>query len=314
MNIQADVATRYRNILKAIGTGQLKKLYDRPVFIISAPRSGSTLLFESLSRNKRLWTLGEECHTIYRAIPELDPSSSGYASGALSRKQATPDVANLIRAGFTMYLRDVDVNRYLQISPENRPKKLRFLEKTPRNSLNIPFINKIFPDALYIFLKRDAASNINSMIEAWEVGLQNGSFVTFQDLPGWDRRHWCLLLPPGWSEMNGRPVADIAAFQWKSCNDIIMRDLKEIPEARKTYLTYEELLAQPGRELTRLLKFCGLEPADQLLDLATSELPLSKTTVSKPSAGKWLARRNIIEPLLPDLDDTSARLHALFKH
>ena len=101
--------------------------------------------------------------------------------------------------------------------PESRPKKLRFLEKTPRNSLNIPFLNKIFPDAFYIFLKRNAAANINSIIEAWEVGMQDGSFITFQNLPGWNRKHWCMLLPPGWRELNGNSIAETAAFQWKSC-------------------------------------------------------------------------------------------------
>lgn len=313
MNIPLDAATRYRNIIKAEGSGQLKKLYDRPMFIVSAPRSGSTLLFESLSKNTNIWTLGEECHTIYRAIPELDPSVCNFDSGTLTRKQATPDTSNLVRAGFTMYLRDINLNRFLQLPPELRPKKIRFLEKTPRNSLNIPFINKIFPDAIYIFLKRDEASNINSMIEAWETGLKDGSFITFQDLPGWYLKHWCLLLPPGWRELNGRSLAEVAAFQWKSCNEIIMKDLKEIPDTRKTYLSYEDLLSDPGKEIHRLLKFCKINIADHQLDLDTRQLPLSKTTVSKPSQDKWKTRANVIEPLLPGLEQTSLRLHHLFK-
>ena len=44
---------------------------------------------------------------------------------------------------------------------------LRFLEKTPKNVLRIPFIERIFPDALYVFLWRDPRGNLASIMEAW---------------------------------------------------------------------------------------------------------------------------------------------------
>ena len=135
MSIQNSPISKYKNIQKILGTSTLKKLFDRPVFIISAPRSGSTLLFETLSKNSQLWTLGEECHTIYRAIPSLNPALKNFDSSALSREQADPETSNLVRAGFTMHLRNKEGIRYMLMSDVNRPKKVRFLEKTPRNSL-----------------------------------------------------------------------------------------------------------------------------------------------------------------------------------
>ena len=305
---------RYKNILLSLGSGPLKKLYDRPIFIISAPRSGSTLLFESISKTSNFWTLGEECHTIYRAIPSLDPVTNNYDSGALTRKQADPETSNIVRAGFTMYLRHHEGTRFIQIPENLRPKNIRFLEKTPRNSLNIPFLNKIFPDASYIFLMRDAPSNINSIIEAWQVGLQDGSFVTFNNLKDWDRKHWCMLLPPEWRKLNGQTLAEIAAFQWKSCNEIIMRDLKEIPEARKTYIRYEDFINNPRHELERLIKFSAIKPDQDALNLIKDKLPISKTTVSPPDPDKWKKRANEIEPLLSDMEATTLKLTKLFKN
>lgn len=310
-NINLGPLDRYKNILSSVGSASLKKLYDRPVFIISAPRSGSTLLFETLSGNSNFWTLGEECHTIYRAIPSLDPVNNNFDSGALTRKQATPETGNIVRAGFTMYLRNHEGMRFLQ-TPENlRPKKVRFLEKTPRNSLNIPFLNKIFPEASYIFLIRDAPSNINSMIEAWEVGLLDGSFVTFNNLQGWDRKHWCMLLPSGWRNLNGHTLAEIAAFQWKSCNEIIMNDLKEIPKARKTFIRYEDFISNPKKEIERLIKFSDIKPDQNKLNLIKDTLPISKTTVSAPKPDKWKKRFDAINPLLSGLEETRLKLERL---
>ena len=35
--------------------------------------------------------------------------------------------------------------------------KRRLIDKTPRNSLRVPFVHELFPDASYVFLKRDWA-------------------------------------------------------------------------------------------------------------------------------------------------------------
>ena len=36
------------------------------IFIVAAPRSGSTLLFETLLRSPTLWTIGGESHAIFQ--------------------------------------------------------------------------------------------------------------------------------------------------------------------------------------------------------------------------------------------------------
>jgi len=56
--------------------------FDRPIFIVSAPRSGSTFLFETLSKCS-VWTIGGESHEIFENIPQLQPEKKGYKSNAL---------------------------------------------------------------------------------------------------------------------------------------------------------------------------------------------------------------------------------------
>ena len=50
------------------------------------------------------------------------------------------------------------------------PGALRFLEKTPKNALRVPFFARIFPDARFIFLWRDPRENIASIMQAWRPG------------------------------------------------------------------------------------------------------------------------------------------------
>ena len=42
--------------------------FDRPVFIIAAPRSGSTALFEVTSRIPGIWSIGMESHEIFDGV------------------------------------------------------------------------------------------------------------------------------------------------------------------------------------------------------------------------------------------------------
>ena len=128
------------------------------------------------------------------------------------------------------------------MAAEKQPASITLLEKTPRNALNIKFMNAIFPDARYIYLHRAAPDNMASIMNAWKEGHATGRFATYPKLPGWDQNPWCLLLPPGWREMNGKSLAEIAAFQWQACNQAIMDDLEQIDSDRRIKISYEQLI------------------------------------------------------------------------
>ena len=43
----------------------------------------------------------------------------------------------------------------------------RFVDKAPSNSLRIPYLLDLFPDAYFVVVRRNPCNVINSMMEAW---------------------------------------------------------------------------------------------------------------------------------------------------
>src|SRR5207302_10150821 len=161
------------------------------------------------------------------------------------------------------------------------PTNVRFLEKTPKNALRIPFLNAIFPDALFVILLRHPLSTISSLMEAWSV--PGKWFTTVSELPGWDRQEWKFLLPPGWRELNGQPLARVAACQWEKANSYILDDLRNLPSSRWHAIEFDTLISDPAATLRRLCDFAGVELDPVLAKLAAEGLPHSQKTISAPS-------------------------------
>lgn len=279
-------------IAAQIGADELRALMPAPVVILSAPRSGSTLLFETLRSDDALWSIGGESHLIFNAFPELSPARKGFASGALTAEDATPELCHQMRACFLVLARNAAGQRWLDLPPETRPAPFTLVEKTPRNALNVPFMARLFPDMRVIYLYRDPRETIASLMEAWEIG-QN--FVTFPNLPGWDRRNWCLLLPPGWREMNSQPLARIAAFQWIAANGTIADAGRGFDPARWLSLDFADLRSDPAGVASRICDFLHVPFAGALRERVSRPLPLSKTTVSAPKQDKWRRHETEIE-------------------
>lgn len=143
-------------------------------------------------------------------------------------------------------------------------------------------------------------------MEAWKAGLETGRFVTFRDLPGWDRPAWCFLLPPGWRSLIGKSQADIAAFQWSASNNIILDHLTRLPDERWLPVSYRDLVADPGETLLRLARFAGVTVPEE--DLPVGPLPWSRTTLTAPDSGKWKRHEQELRALAPLLQDTGERI------
>jgi hypothetical protein len=270
---------------------------ERPVVILSAPRAGSTLLFETLAQARDLYTIGGESHALIESIDRLRPGGGSVESNRLTAADATPDLVDELRRRFAGELRD----RSGRAPAGGEP--VRLLEKTPKNALRVPFLLEIFPDARFVFLHRDPRANLSSIIEAW----RSGGWVTYRQLPEWDGE-WSLLLPPGYPALRGRPVEEIAAFQWIEANRTILDDLGSVPQDRWTTVRYEDFIADPRQETRRLLEFAGLVADDTLETYLAGGLPLSRYTQSAPDPEKWRRNEDAIRRVLPAVADVAQRL------
>jgi hypothetical protein len=144
-----------------------------------------------------------------------------------------------------------------------------------------------------VFLMRDPRPNISSMMEAWK----SGRWVTYPRLRGWQGPPWSLLLPPGWQQLNGRPLAEICAFQWASTNRIILDDLASLPRERWMACEYGQLTARTAATITGICDFAQLAMDERLRQRIAAELPLSRYTQTVPDPDKWRRNEGAILPV-----------------
>lgn len=271
--------------------------FDRPVFIVSAPRAGSTALFETLAQTPQLWTVGGEAHWLVEGLRQLVPGAPGVDSNRLTASHFHPGMEPPMLGALIDRMRDPS-GRAVQDQTA-----LRFLEKTPKNALRIPFFDRLFPDARFIYLWRDPAENISSIMEAWRAG----RWKTYENLPGWDGP-WSLLLPPGWQGLKGRPLAEVAAHQWSETNRIVMDDLSALAPNRRHVVRYADFARDPAAAIRDIAAFADIAFDTALEQRTASPLPASRYTLTPPKAEKWRANAAEIEPLLDGLSPLLRRM------
>ena len=276
------------------------KALTSPLFIVAAPRSGSTLLFETLARSEHVCSVGGEAHWLIENHRELRPGAAGVDSNRLTAEQATDRYRDSIIDQIVARLVDVDGH---SVDPDSNRV---FLEKTPKNALRIPFFDRIFPDARFLFLWRDPRENISSIMEAW----RSGRFRTYKQVAGFDGA-WSMLLPPGYQQYRNRPLEEIAAFQWECTNRIIMEDLSALDPERSLLLRYGDLITDPAHALHRILQFAHIEIDPAMERALQNPLPHSRYTYTAPAAEKWRVNAAEIERVLPELEVTWRRLRNL---
>lgn len=275
-------------------TSRMRNSIVRPIFLVSTPRSGSTLLFETLVHAPGLFTVGAESHQRIEQIADFFPGARGWSSNRLDASDAADDAVEQLAAQFYPSLKDRDGRA--------ADGPVRLLEKTPKNALRIPFFAAAWPDATFIYLYRDPRETLSSMLEAWA----SGRFRTYPALPGWAGPPWSLLLTPGWRDLNGRSLPEIVAHQWATTTNIMIDDLEQLDDTRIAIVDYRSLVDSPHDVVSRLAFDVGLEWDRQLPDL----LPYSRFTLSLPAKDKWRRLADHVEPVLPIVKQADERARA----
>jgi len=278
--------------------------FDRPIVILAAPRSGSTLLFERLQASRDIWTIGGESHGIFERVARFNPMSRFCDSNALYAEDAIPEIIEQMRLWFFQKLRDSE-GRSIVSRPANLAAPPRLLEKTPKNALRVSLLNRLFPDALFVYLYRNPRENISSMMEAW----QSGRFVTYPSLPG-RNRPWSLLLPPGWQAYHDAPLEEVAAFQWRAANEAILTELAKLERQRWMAVSYGQQVNSPTETLQRICAFCDIEAEGVLAAVTNGKTKLSRYTISAPETEKWRRNAGALARVVPGLRDTVERIRA----
>jgi hypothetical protein len=265
---------------------------ERPIFIIGAPRSGTSLLYSILRASSRVANWPGEAHEVWEA--DYHPALRGWESNELGAGDVTPEAAAKIHRRF-----------FLAVGG-----KRRLLDKTPRNSLRVPFVHALFPDASFVFLKRDGRDNVNSLINAWRTPrYRTYRLAEPHSIPGVDPEWWKFVLYPGWRQDAGGPLELVCAKQWVASNRSALDAAGAIAEDRWIEVRYEDLVDRPGSEIARVLSALGLPMEDEVQARSAAIRSTPINVVTTPEPGKW-RRENpheiesilwLIEPMMREL-------------
>jgi hypothetical protein len=138
--------------------------------------------------------------------------------------------------------------------------KAVFVSKRTANNRRLGTIDRIFPGASYINLKRDGREVAASLsrVEWWH------------DHPlWWDPQQ----RTPSQLQARGEDMLRLCAHNWVAETEVIARGLAQIDASRVLEIRFERILASPVAEMDRVLDFLGLaQNADYSRAIASMEL------------------------------------------
>lgn len=167
----------------------------------------------------------------------------------------------------------------------------RFVDKTPENCLRIPYVDTLFPDASYVFLRRRASDNVSSLVEAWRARPRFVKYRLPERLTGLGQLsgdQWSFTLVPGWRELRDAPLEEICAVQYVASNRAVLEAQASADPARWVDVRYEDLVASPVEELRRIHELLGLQFRAEAMRYASSLAERhAPTMLTAPRAEKW---------------------------
>lgn len=155
------------------------------------------------------------------------------------------------------------------------------LEKTVSNSLRVPFVDAVFPEARYIHLVRDGRDVATSAMKEWVSPpdysrlLQKLWRIPIASIPYlfWFARKsvlagrrsasarvsvWGPRYPGIEADVKTRSLAEVCAIQWRTSVDYALADLARLPMDRVHIIRYEDLVAD-GAAIGKLASALGLD-------------------------------------------------------
>jgi hypothetical protein len=258
--------------------------FERPVFIMGSPRSGTSTLFRLLRSSAELGSLGREGYAIWSKFHH--PRATGWHSEAVGAGQ--------VRWGERRF-----VNAYFRAHVQQN----RFVEKTPPNIFRVPHLLDLFPDAYFLEIRRDPCDVINSHIKGWRHPWRFvGYFVPEKlEIPGYPlRRHWRFSLIEGWRELRSSPIHEIAFAQWAACVRALAEARGLVDPRRWACVYLEDLVADPRRTMDRICEHIEIAATDELRLMAEQLAREPVNALTGPARHKWRnENRDEILELMP---------------
>jgi hypothetical protein len=288
--IRAIAARAIRPVFAAMPAAERPLL---PVFVVGCPRSGTTIVDRALAVSPELASPDIEGHVLWEAFNH--PRRHGWSSNALGPEDVTDAERKY-------------VYRLMRMLAGAR----RYLDKTPKNCLRVLYLDELFPDATFVFVKRRAADNVNSLIEGWRARPRFVSYRVPEPLEGLGELNghtWSFVLVPGWRDMRGAPLEEICARQYVECNEAMLEAREQLDPAHAIDVAYEDLVERPSDEIGRVFEALGLPFTDKAASFAASLPGNPINSLTPPRRDKWRDQNPAeVSRILPRVSATERRL------
>lgn len=233
----------------------------QPVFLIGAARSGTKLLRDLIACHPAVERVPYDINFIWRL------GNESCAHDELVSADATPEIAARIRSRLAAFADGAPL----------------LIEKTVSNSLRIPFVQAVFPEAKYIFLFRDGRDVVESAYRQWtrppdwKYLLRKAATFPFLDAPGYAWKYFLGLL--GRKRSDGRrsstwgpryegidrdvaskELIEVCALQWTRSIGKALAALDRLQATQVMSIRYEDFVCRPQLHLTEIAAFLDIEP------------------------------------------------------
>jgi hypothetical protein len=231
----------------------------RPIFVVGAPRSGTTFLGDSIG-----------------ALPSVSYHFEPIATKAAARYVF--DASWGERRARAFYR-----STYGWLLRQHLDADLRFVEKTPQNSFVVPFLARAFPDAQFIHIIRDGRDvALSYSKEPW---LQAASLGSDRWEPGGYRwgpyaRFW--VERERVDEFESTSDLHRCIWAWRRFTEAALAAGADLSSAHYLELRYEDVVTEPGAAAELLLEFLGEYGQD-----ARTALQRALSGARPGSVGRW---------------------------
>lgn len=243
-----------------------------PVIIVGAGRSGTNVLRDCLTKFADFGTWPcDEIQPIWRH------GNLAWPNDELTPEHATKSVKKFIHRAFHKQWRSL-----------GKPKFL--VEKTCANTLRVPFLNAVFPDAIYIHIIRNGVDVVPSAKKRWSGELELPSFsyfaakaryIPWQDIPvyAWSfiskrlgkltgKKQRLSTWGPRFENIDdweNKRLELLCAEQWAQCVTKATDAFATLPNERVITVYYEDFIADPEVVMKRILFGLNYEVSNDMI-------------------------------------------------
>ena len=250
-----------------------------PIVIIGAARSGTNALRDTLVKlpDFETWPC-DEINPIWRH------GNLHYPNDELPISAALPHVRKFIRKKFKDIWRQKKCPSFI-------------VEKTCSNSLRVPFVASVLPEARFVYIVRNGINVVSSAKKRWRGELEVPAVTYFlkkalyapvNDLPHYAisaiKQRMAILIGRqkkmkvwgprfiGIERYANAALEELCARQWVACINKADEGFSHVPADRIVRVSYEQLISDPISSITKITDRLELNLPQSFVELASQNI------------------------------------------